>query len=379
MVYFWIGFGICIVPVTICLIALVIMSIDVLEFHFFSNMKKLGIKIEELTENDIPNYRPAVMGYLVNMQKIGSREVLSTLFDLISRGVIKVDIKKGLVSDNDASYELTLLKFDDYMSAYEYILIDYLFKTKSDKKMIKITDKFLQKKLYKDNLDKGFLTSFCREVQKLAKTYDFYSPKLVKRKKLMYFLAEKVTSTFAIISSILIGIPVIIALILLFTAEIGIWEAAIRFLDYLPGKTQYNVLFSCFVFPLIVGGIVWVSHFLVSFFYNVTCKYNEYSENGKKDYVKWMGFKKYLMEVTSLPNHPIMGVTIWQKYFAYSIGLKCSKKFFEQLKAMNIVDKSIDVSMVEFANNLVDCIQESAAASVRTISVGKYGGCHIDY
>ena len=38
----------------------------------------------------IPNYEPAIMGYLVNCQKIGRREICSTLFDLIGRNVIKI-------------------------------------------------------------------------------------------------------------------------------------------------------------------------------------------------------------------------------------------------------------------------------------------------
>ena len=38
--------------------------------------------VKETTQ--VPDYEPAVMGYLVNYQRIGRREICSALFDLIS-------------------------------------------------------------------------------------------------------------------------------------------------------------------------------------------------------------------------------------------------------------------------------------------------------
>ena len=93
----------------------------------------------------IPNYEPSVMAYLVNYQKIGRREICSTLFDLIARGYIKISLKKGLVGDNDGEY--ILKRCDDEKSkikGFEINLIVYLF---GDNKEISIDT--LNRKLYK--------------------------------------------------------------------------------------------------------------------------------------------------------------------------------------------------------------------------------------
>ena len=97
----------------------------------------------------IPDYNPAVMGYLVNYQRIGRRELCSTLFDLIGRGVISIKLKSGFVSDDDSTYILT--KNEDKMKklkSYEKNLIEYLFREEAQ-----IDNEILHQRLYKKNLN----------------------------------------------------------------------------------------------------------------------------------------------------------------------------------------------------------------------------------
>ena len=112
--------------------------------------------------------------------------------------------------------------------------------------------------------------------------------------------------------------------------------------------------------------------------YNLTCFYNDFSEKGNEDYKKWMSFKKYLKKCSTIPEHPLMGVMIWERYYAYAIGLKCSKKFFKQMKKMKIVDNSVDIKMFELFNDIVSTIGTSAKR-IKSISIDRYGGSHVNY
>ena len=74
----------------------------------------------------------------------------------------------------------------------------------------------------------------------------------------------------------------------------------------------------------------------------------------------------------------MMGVQVWERYYAYAIGLKCSKKFFKQMKKMKIVDNSVDIKMFETFNDLVSTIGTSVK-KIKTITKDKYGGAHVEY
>lgn len=316
---------------------------------------KLGINnlenvfVEETTS--IPNYEPAIMGYLVNCQKIGRREICSTLFDLIGKDVIKIVLKSGFVSDDDAKYILKLNEEKiDQLNGFEVSLIKYLFRnTKS------IKSETLHKRLYKKNMSDKFYNDFLRLIQAKAKTYDFFDKKTGKRKMKVYKIVNKVVTVIASIASFM-----------------GSLIFSVDELDG-DGEILYIIIIS-----LISAGILWGLKFLITFMFNLTCFYNDFSERGNVDYKKWLGFKKYLKNYSLISNHPLMGVMIWERYYAYAIGLKCSKKFFKQMKKMKVVDNSIDIKMFETLNDIVDCIGTSTK-KIKKISLDEYGGSHVDY
>ena len=330
-------------------IYLVYLVIEVLSFNSRKQFKEMFNLFVSETVN-IPDYEPAIMAYLVNMQKIGRREICSTLFDLIGKGKIKIDLLYGSINSNSGEYRITLLN-KEKLNKYETLLINYLFRDK-----LEINEKDLSNKLYKENLDKKFYSEFLKGIQEEAKEKDFFSKSYAKWKMKTYKIINKIVTLMASIASVMFGI-------------IGL---------ILEGSDGDEFTGSLFIWSLISALILWILKFIVTFTFNLTCYYNEFSKQGNEDYKKWKGFKKYLKHYSEIPNHPIMGVLMWEKYYAYSIGLKVSKKFYKQMKKMKIVDNSIDIELFSMFNEIIECIGVSKER-MKSISLDKYGGSHVDY
>lgn len=346
-----IPFAIIIAIATLAVAAyLVYLVIEIISFNSRKQVKEIfNMMVTEETVN-IPDYEPAIMAYLVNMQRIGRREICSTLFDLVGKGNIKIDLLYGSINSNSGEYKITLLNRDN-LKEFEGLLIDYLFIDKKE-----ITQKDLSDKLYKANLNKNFFGEFLRNIQKEAKEKDFFSKGYGKLKVKIYKIINKVVTAFASINSVMVAIIGILA-----DASNG---------DEFTG--------SLLALSLISAIILWILKFIVTFTFNLTCYYNEFSKKGNEDYKKWKGFKKYLKHYSEIPNHPIMGVLMWEKYYAYSIGLKVSKKFYKQMKKMKIVDNSINIELFSMFNEIIECIGLSKQ-KIKSISLDKYGGSHVDY
>ena len=351
-------FGILAVPFVVIILIPTLVVIAYFIYLVIITIKykaKLGLRdlqtllIDETTI--IPDYEPAVMGYLVNCQKIGRRELCSTLFDLIGRNVIKITLRKGFVSDDDAKYVLELdQEKTENLNGFETRLVKYLFGSNK-----KIKSETLHKKLYKKNLKENFYDDFLKLVQSKAKTHDFFDAKTAKRKIRVYKIIDKIVTIIASISSFL---------------AMGVME--------IDDFDEYGFIVTIVVLSLITAGILWCLKFLITFMFNLSCFYNDFSEKGNEDYKKWMGFRKYLKNYSTLPDHPLMGIMVWERYYAYAIGLKCSKKFFKQMKKMKVVDNSIDVDILETLNDIVSCIGTSTK-KMKKLSLDEYGGVHVDY
>ena len=338
------------IPTVLALIYLVYLIVLTIKYRTRLGIKDLqNLFMDETTS--IPNYEPAVMSYLVNYQKIGRREICSTLFDLVGRNVIKITLKSGFVSDDNGKY---ILELDDERSkelhGFEERLVKYLFGSNKS-----IKSETLHKKLYKKNLKESFYTDFLRQVQSKAKTHDFFDSKTAKRKVKVYKIVNKVVTVIASIATALGGLIL----------EVDDFDDS-------------GIILTIIVFSLITAGILWCLKFLITFMFNLTCFYNDFSKNGNEDYKKWIGFRKYLKNYSTIPDHPLMGIMVWERYYAYAIGLCCSKKFFRQMKKMKVVDNSIDIKLFETFNNIIECIGTSAK-KVKTISVDEFGGSHVDY
>jgi len=338
------------IPLSIAVIYLIYLIVSTMQYKAKLGIKNIqGLLLEETTT--VPEYEPAIMGYLVNYQKIGRREICSTLFDLIGRNVIKITLTNGFVSDEKSNYTLKLSEETENLKPYEQALIKYLFGNKQ-----KIKSEILSKKLYKTNLNNWFLNKFLKLIQDDAKKYDFFNKRTGKRKVLVYKIINKVVTVMA---SVVSGLCVIGP-------------------EILDAADDLDVLVLFVLFSFVTAGILWCLKFLISFMFNLSCYYNDFSKQGNEDYKKWMGFKKFLKNYSTIPDHPLMGVMVWERYYAYAIGLKCSKKFFKQMKAMKIVDNSIDIKMFETFNDVVECIGTSTK-KIKSISLDEHGGSHVDY
>ena len=341
----------------VCLVGyLLYLIIPTIKFYLSLGIKHINPFIDESL--DIPGYEPAIMSYLVNFQKIGRREICSTLFDLIARKEITIELVKGLVNDNVGEYKLVLVNDDkDRLNSYERILVDYLFEHRKT-----VTQRFLSEKLYKSNLDEITMNSFLKAVQKEAKKKDFFSKREARIKARVYKVVNKIVTVIASVAS---GLFAMSLQLLEGIGDAGLDEGGEFILIIILGLMAF-------------AGLFWIIKFLISFAYNITCYYNDFSERGNEDYKRWLGFKRYLKKWSSLTDQPIMSVIIWQKYYAYSIGLKVNKKFFKQMKMMRIMDNSIDIGLFETFNNIVSCIGTSTK-KIKSISIDEHGGSHVDY
>lgn len=327
---------------------LIYLIINGLKFYLNIGVKNLNPFIEESL--DMPDYEPAIMGYLVNFQKIGKREVCSTLFHLISRKVVKLELKKGLVNDDEGDYILIKNDTDIPLNSYEDMLVKYLFGKKDT-----ITNKTLANKLNKNKSRKQFYSKFLSAVQIESMNKGFFDKKAGKAKAKTYKIIDKVVTVMATVSSFLMS----------FSCEV------------LGEASEPEIL--VFVAAIFIYAVVlWILKFLISFAYNITCHYNSFSEKGNEDYKRWLGVKRYFKKWSSFKEQPMMSVIIWEKYYSYAIGLKVSKKFFRQMKKMKIADNSIDIKLFETFNEIVSCIGTSAK-SIKKIKLDQDGGAHIEY
>lgn len=384
MFYVKFGLVLCSIPLLVCLVAAIVMLVDLFYSSIIYRLKRMFIKTPEASYANIPDYSPAVLGYLIHNQKIGSKEVISTLFDLIGKGVIKIEMPGGQINDDKGQYVLILSSEKKDVNNYEKVLIDYLFK-EYDGERDTINDKILQNALHVKNINRAFLSRFSKEVQNEAKTHDFFSNKVGKRKKFINWLANDITVKLIEISKFLFLMP----LMPVFALVTGEWNLFVDMINIgsdvgneVGAESTTELILHCVIFfvilPIVIGAIVRGMHYLVALFYNITCRYNGYSENGEKEWAHWMGFRKYLINATSLPEHPIMGVLIWEKYFAYSIELGCSKRFYKQIIAMKISDNLINVAVLEFSKYLMECFSDSVS-TVKSLSIDEFGGSHINY
>lgn len=358
----WFWSSIFSIPLALIIVVAVLISIIYLIYLIIVTIKyKTRAELQKIEElfleesNVIPEYEPAIMAYLVNYQKIGRREICSTLLDLIGRDVIKINLETAFVVDDDFNFSIEKnANTTEKINKYEKLLIKYLFKNRNV-----ISKEILHERLYKKNLDDEFSEDFLKKIQDEAKKHDFYDKDVGDKKVDLFKIVNKIINTITTIITCVIEICTILWLI-------GDDWHIIRYIDTFYGLSLIGV------------GVLWVLKFIISFMFNITCYYNKFSEAGENDYKKWIGFKKYLKKYSSIPEHPLAGVKVWKRYYAYSISLKCSKKFYKQVKKMKIMDNSIDIRTLELFDFFVNCIGLSTK-KIRTISKDKYGGSHADY
>ena len=99
----FIGVFVCLLglPAIVGFFALIYMMINVV----INRSKRFIISNDdEIIESfDTPPYEPAIMGYLMNFQRIGEREIYATIFDLIGRDIIIID-KKQIIEENKETF-----------------------------------------------------------------------------------------------------------------------------------------------------------------------------------------------------------------------------------------------------------------------------------
>lgn len=351
MIYLGLFCVICSIPFLYCMFSLIYLLLNILISRTYKFKEIVTMNIE--ASNDILDYKPAIAGYLINSQKIGDKEVFSTLFDLINRKVIIIEITKGFVSDNVGEYKLKRnLKSNERLKEYELFLIQWLFK--SEKEKISLID--IKNRVYKDRMSNENYKFFLKKVQNECIKEDFFSKRFsIIKKKMQVF-----TDLFVVFTNIFIVVGLCYSIFILFIS-------IARQKDLTP-----------ILFPLLLTIGLWILRFCIKFIYSKIVYYNIFSEKGKEDYKKMMKFKEYLENYSLIPEHPMMGYQIWGRYYIYSIELGCSDKFYEQLKAIgiNIKNNKKILSFIEFMH---ENFKQINSEYVRHIIVDSDGESHVDY
>lgn len=365
------------VPVIIGVLILLFMVVSIILLR----AKRLVVREDVVETYQLPNYAPALEGYLVNYQKIGEREIYATIFDLISEDVLNIE-KTHSINTNQEEYKLidnskncnkTLNEFEDHLIWWMY---------KDGEKSISLTEignKIHEEKHYSKNYK-----YFLKKVQYEAKRKDLFSKKHAKIKNAFQSVAEFTISVYEAIKPVIkmlaIAIPIMMTFAVIAISINDLKNGKIEKLIDVFAKKEDVISFIAFVtIPVIELGSIYLLQFLFTYFYNIFCYSNELSENGKEEYSKCIGLKNFINNYSLIKEHSIMGVKIWKKYYAYAIVLKCSDKFFDQLKEMKIADESIDVALVELFEYVISNIKDSIKEGIKHVSTDAHGGTHIDY
>lgn len=356
------------VPVVISTISLIFYLVFLIMFKIKEKIFKKELEID--VSYNLPEYDPAIAGYLVDCQRIGQKEVLTTLFDLVSRNVIRLVKGNNTFKFELNDYDITTLE------NFEECLILWLFKNKKE-----ITSNDIKKELF-DPASKKDMNFFLSKLQSKAKLNDFFSKKLSKTKEIIctivtansYIMNHIYKFSFYVAYAIFVSI-------LHFFVRVSDWYKIFQLFDLLQLYYADSIVpwLVLVVSPLVIYIVNKGMNALLVSIFNIICYYNEYSENGYKEYCKLMGLKKYLETYSLIPEHPIEGIKTWDRYYLFAIELNCSDRFFKQLKENGISNSLLDLDSYEFYEFLISTIRESFDNPPKDVFTDVYGGSHVKY
>ncbi len=243
-------------------------------------------------------YPPAEMGYLVNFKESNKEDLTATIMDLIRRGYIEVDYTNQSLTDENADYTL-IRKYDkdiNELEEYEKYTLEWFFDiigNKSSEIKLSTIDNYTKK----DSCAQKYHNcneKWNRLVKKSSDKQDFFD------KKAEGALSSKYGST--VIAILMISI---IAVLL-------------------------NFVFDGLIIPLpyVIGLIISICIVTISYLKNIKRR----SKQGNEDYVRWMAFKKFLMEFGNMDDYPIPALTIWEHYLVYASAFGIADLVNKQLK-----------------------------------------------
>lgn len=356
-------------PVLLSVISLLLYMIFFVIFKIKEKIFKNKLEID--ISYSLPDYEPAIAGYLVDNQRIGQKEVLTTLFDLVSRGVI------DLVKDN-STFHFKLKEYNTSdLENFEDYLILWLFKNKKE-----ITSEDIKQELF-DRNSKEDMNFFLSKLQGEAKLNNFFSKKISKIKEIIctiitansYIMTHIYTVSFYIAYTLILLITKVFDDVIVGGTGENITGGVLKIFEYNSIISWGLLLLIPVALYLINKGI----NALLTGIYNILCYYNEYSENGYKEYCKLMGLKQYLETYSLISEHPIESLKIWDRYYLFAIELNCSDKFFKQLKESGFTDSFLDLDTYEFYEFLISNIKDSFNNPPKDVFTDIYGGSHVKY
>ena len=319
--------------------------------------KKVKVK-EYVRETD--SILDPIMAEAIIDRKIGAKElIMSCIVDLISKGKLK----------NIGNEAIEIINLKD-ITDYEQDIVSLIFKGK--------------KKIKFDDIDKVFLNE-------LAETKVFYKLlKSIKQKILNKLYSEKIYNkagdiilkiikilsifilgnAFGLINLVIMNpewtmksvlniniVIVVVILLLLLINRLSLKDTfSIRsnrknsLLEVIVYLIIYFVTMILIIITtakehiIVYAGCALV--LIINFIIIKRTKLHVFTKQGKKEYKKVAGLKKYIIDYSLMEQRELDSIILWDKYLAYSVAFGISNKvstmFNEKLMEANIIVQRID-------------------------------------
>ena len=274
------------------LTTMLIVALLILIFKYFGKEKEIdysGIYEREIPFPDTPDIVNAIV--VNKLKRIDSDGISAVIMDLYKKKYVELD-KKG-------KYIKIIDKNTEQLNESEKYLYEFLKKYANDN-LFSFSD--LKKILSRDKkLAKEFLTDF-----------GVYKSIVLDEAKSRKYLSLKGTYL-----SYVVAVLSILASI---------------FFYYMFSKINfaYQTAFSTILFSIGV----------ILFFLPVDV-FGNWSEKGRKYYLKWKNFEKFLLDYSLLSQYPPESVVLWEDYLVYATALGIADKVEKHLK--KLVPKEVKV------------------------------------
>lgn len=240
----------------------------------------------------VGDYSPAEMSYLYYFKKINNEDVTATLLDLVRRKYLFLE-DTGDINAKDPNYTIVLNEQANLkeLKEHELHLIDWFINKVGDNKKVTFheIEKFPKENYSKAEIFQSAAKTFKGKAVREAKKHDFFDAELEKKRpKLMSYLA----------------IPILAAVFIFFAQAIF----DLNLMIYIVANGLVAVLYGIYV-----------------------STFKRRSVNGNNDYVRWKGFRNFLLEFSQMKDYPIPGIIVWEHYLVYATSLKVADKVMEQL------------------------------------------------
>lgn len=300
-----------------------ILGLIYLIFNFYKKFDKeykSSFNVDYMRE--LPaNYGPEILGYLLTKTNIKSEYLSASIMELIRKKHFKIDLN----TENKKDFTIYIDKKDVELSSSEKILSDWLINNIGDgNKFTNYDMKEASKKEYSSFLNN--YSSWKNDVIANGINEQFFEN--ISGKKVLY-------SLYCIIGGV-----------------IGFFLLSAGYESLLAGI-------------VIISAIIALLYFLFA---------TKRSVKGNEDYVRWVAFKKFLLDFGRMQEKEVLEIYLWEKYLVYAtafgIADKVQKAMQMKIKELNYNENEFNSSplfhyyYLGMGNNITNTINSSITKAI---------------